>query len=238
MHFRVAMAPSLVSSQARTALPTPTPPTSSAVRPTRLRKEPSRSTMRRTWGAGVLEGAHLPSRVPQRLADLRLHRVRADAFLQAQRVLVVDEAAFAQELRGGERVEAHQDPGPESEGSTGARAVGLALDRPPHFERDAADGERIPFLEIEAIDERGIDERAPRPAGPRQRRRKRNRRAVIPPRLDAAEQGIAAVHRLELDEHARLGVVRKTRHGAHLREMVVAAAVRSISARWSGARSR
>ena len=51
MHFRVAIAPSLVSSQARTALPTPTPPTSSAVRPTRLRKEPSRSTMRRTWGA-------------------------------------------------------------------------------------------------------------------------------------------------------------------------------------------
>ena len=51
MHFKVAMTPSLLSSQARTALLTPTPPTSNAVKPTRLRKEPSRSTIRWIPGA-------------------------------------------------------------------------------------------------------------------------------------------------------------------------------------------
>ena len=53
MHFSVAITPSRVSSQARTALPTPTPPTRSAVRPTRLRNEPSRPIMRWMPGAAL-----------------------------------------------------------------------------------------------------------------------------------------------------------------------------------------
>ena len=53
MHFRVAMTPSRVSSQARTALPTPTPPTSRVARPTRLRKELSRFTILWMLGAAL-----------------------------------------------------------------------------------------------------------------------------------------------------------------------------------------
>ena len=131
---------------------------------------------------------------------------------------MIDEAAFAHELRGGERIETHQDPRPEAERPARTGAVGLALDRPPHFERNTSDGEGISLLELEALGERGIHERAPPPAGLRQRLGKRNGRAIAAPCLDAAEQGIPAVHRLELDEHAGLGA-RAARHGSHLRKV-------------------
>ena len=64
MHFRVAITASLRSSQARTALLTPTPPTRSAVSPTRLRKEPSRSTIR--WIPGAASSKVRTSQPPSR----------------------------------------------------------------------------------------------------------------------------------------------------------------------------
>ena len=167
---------------------------------------------------GSVEGAHPPPCLPESLVQFRPDRAHVHIGREPNRVLVIHEAAFADEVRVGERIETHQHPRPEAERPARAHTVGFAFDRPPHLERDAADGERISLPELQALGERGIHERPPSLAGPRERRGKANRGAVSAPRLHAAEQGVAAVHRLELDEHS--GIVPGTaRHGAHFHEV-------------------
>ena len=134
-------------------------------------------------GGGVLVAPDPPAARAQPLVEVRPNRRRLCTLGQAQRVLVVDEAAFAEESRLGERVQADQDPRPKAERPPGARPIGLVLDGPPHLDLDAADGEGVPVLEAEPVDEGGIDERPP-PAPPPGRAlaagRRRSRRRAGP----------------------------------------------------------
>ena len=171
-------------------------------------------------GGGVFVGAHLPSRAAEPGPELRSHSSGPFSLFQAKRVLVVDQAAFTKQPGFGEGIESDHDPRPESEGSARPGAVRLAHDGAPNLELDAADGERCSFLEFEALDQGGIDERAPDPAAAGEGSGRRDRAAVVALGFQCAEERIAPVHRLELDEHARIRV-RGPRHRAHLGEVGV-----------------
>ena len=108
--------------------------------------------------------------------------------------------------------------GQNPNGAPEPRTVRLALDRSPHLELDSADGERVAFPELQAFGKSGIHQRSPRLVRSRQSVRQGDPLTVAPPRLYPAEQRVPVVDRLELDEHARLGI-RAARHGAHLREV-------------------
>ena len=186
MHFNVAMIPSLVSSHARTALPTPTPSDQERgqAHQAQERAEPPDHSL--NSGRGVVVGAHLPARLPEPFAERRPRLLEAGFRRQAHRVLVIHEAAFANQTRARERVEAHQGPGPESERGAGSGTVGLARNRPPHPERDASDGERVALLEFETLGKRRVHQRTPHLVVSRQRRRDGVAWAVGFPRLDPA----------------------------------------------------
>ena len=131
---------------------------------------------------------------------------------------MIDETAFAQQIGVGQRIHAHEHPWPESERAPGARPVGLALDRPAHCEGDSANREGVAHGEIETLRERGVDERSPRRAGPRERRLQANGHAIVSLRFEPPDQRISRIHRLELDEHACLDPG-APRHAVHLHEV-------------------
>ena len=192
-----------------TALATPTPPTSSAVSPTRVRNCVKRSTLRSSAGEALVRvRISQPASGNCALAAATALRGVARAGLrQSQAIVPAHQAAGLHQAGRAQRRLADQQA--RAEADAAGELVGLGQERGANFDRGVADREPGAGLEVEPRQQRRIGGGAERAVALRQRVGKRHRRIEH----DAAVERIGAVDRLDLDQRRRPSAV--ARHGAH-----------------------
>ena len=162
----VAIASCLRARWLATALATPTPPTSSAVRATNVRNWLKRSTLRSSCGEALAPRANVPSGVGERRLRLffdRCHcRVARAGLGQTQPILPAHQAAGLQQPACAQRGRADEDARPEADPA--GELVRLAGERRAQLHHGIADADAIAGLEIEPGKQRRIDGGAERVA--------------------------------------------------------------------------
>ena len=203
-----------------TALPTPTPPTSSAVRPTMVRNCVKRSTLRSSCGEALLR-LRMSQPASGNCARACAVTALAAASLvslcrQAQPIVPAHQTAGLQQAGGAQRRLAHQQA--RSEADAAGELVRLARQRGADLECGVADGQPRARLDVEPRQQRRIGRGAERAVALRQRVARAARRIEH----GVAEKRIGAVDRFHFDQRGfAVGFARHRAHGRGARNCAV-----------------
>ncbi len=204
----VPMASRLRARCAATALATPTPPTSSVVRPTRVRNWREALDIAFELRRGLAPRADFPAGIRERglgrFLDRRHCAIAAIGRRQPQPVLPAHQAAGLQQPGGAQRGVA--DEKARTEAKATGKLVRLAGQRRAQLDGDIADGDAVAGFQIEPRQQRRIDGGAERAVLLREQRRKRQARIG----RDRTEQRIGGIDSLDLDQ--RRAAVAGARH--------------------------
>ena len=160
--FIVAKSSFLASTKRRTALATPTPPTSSAVRPTRVRNWVKRSRLR--WKPGAALARERISQPASRCSrrgggEQRLERgVVGGGRRQRDAVGPAHQAAGLEQAGGAQRLLRDQEARPEAD--AGGDLVRLGDEIGAQLQPGAADHDRVAGLQVEPAEQHGVGDGA------------------------------------------------------------------------------